>query len=198
MRPLLATFALAVLLAILLAFAAGLATGQATASRPAADVAIPTFTPIASPSPVDRQGLFPALGGESEPRRPLTGAPRGQATPAPSPEPSPPRRQETAAAPTAKPSGQRIAGVATWYCGAGSPCTRGYGPGDLVAAAGSELQTGKWRGRLVTVTAGGRSVRVRLVDSCWCKGDRIIDLTRSAFARLADPSRGLVRVTVSW
>lgn len=41
-------------------------------------------------------------------------------------------------------------------------------------------------------------VRVRLVDWCACPNGRVLDLYRSAFQRLADPSRGLVKVTVSW
>lgn len=95
---------------------------------------------------------------------------------------------------TPKPSrGARTRGTATWYCG--SRCTRGY-PGGLYAAAGSELRTGAWRGRRVTVCAGERCVRVTLIDTCACKGERIIDLYADAFRQLAPLSRGVLKVTV--
>lgn len=84
--------------------------------------------------------------------------------------------------------------LASWYC-----CTAGYGPSDLVAAAGPALRTGAWRGRSVTVCAD-RCVTVRLVDWCRCQGagisERVIDLQPGAFERLAPLSRGVIRVTV--
>ena len=69
------------------------------------------------------------------------------------------------------------------------------------AAAGPKLRAlypdylGKW----VTACAGSRCVRVRLTTSCACQPDsRIIDLSLDAFSRLADPSLGVLEVTVSW
>lgn len=88
-------------------------------------------------------------------------------------------------------------GVASWYCGHGSACTRGY-PGGLYAAAGPALRVGTWRGRAVQVEAGGRRVLVRLVDWCACPNGRLLDLYSDAFSRLAPLSRGLVKVSVSW
>ena len=88
-----------------------------------------------------------------------------------------------------------VTGTASWYCGAGSRCTRGY-PGGLYAAAGPALRVGDWRGRRVTVCSAGRCVNVKLIDFCACPS-RVIDLYRDAFARLASPSRGVIRVTVS-
>ena len=52
------------------------------------------------------------------------------------------------------------------------------------------------RGRRVTVCSSGRCVKVKLIDFCACPS-RVIDLYRDAFARLASPSRGVIRVTVS-
>lgn len=49
----------------------------------------------------------------------------------------------------------------------------------------------------VRVTGNGRSVVVTVRDFCGCPGDRIIDLSADAFARLAPLSRGLLPVTVS-
>ena len=87
----------------------------------------------------------------------------------------------------ASPSGTGRHGVASWF--AAPTGTAAAGPA-LRAMLGSH-----WRGQRVTVTAGGRSVVVLLDDWCACPR-RIIDLSRGSFARLADPSRGLVQVTV--
>lgn len=95
-----------------------------------------------------------------------------------------------------------VRGKASWYCGGGSACTRGYPPGTLAGAAGPALRVGDWRGRIVKVcNAGGDRktlcVRVQLVDWCACPR-RVIDLYRSAFSRLASPSRGVLHVEVTW
>ena len=65
------------------------------------------------------------------------------------------------------------------------------------AAAGPALRTGDWRGRVVTVCAGA-CIRVRLTDACQCYGTRLIDLDVRDFAKFADPSVGLLEVTISW
>lgn len=95
---------------------------------------------------------------------------------------------------------QSYTGSATWLC---DPpryprCTRGYPEGAMVAARGSELPR-SWQGKLVRVSSRGRSVVVRLVDTCACRGDRIIDLYRGAFRRLAGPGPdpGVLRVSVA-
>jgi rare lipoprotein A (peptidoglycan hydrolase) len=85
-------------------------------------------------------------------------------------------------------------GTATWYCGNGSPCTRGYGPADMVAAIDPTLGIAK--GTRLRVHHAGRSVEVVVVDVCQCKGARIIDLTSGAFSRLAPLSRGVIEVTI--
>jgi rare lipoprotein A (peptidoglycan hydrolase) len=85
-------------------------------------------------------------------------------------------------------------GSATWYCSATSACTRGYGPGDLVAAI--DPSTGVPKGTRLRVHHGSRSVDVTVVDVCACAGARVIDLTSSAFARLAPLSRGVIDVSV--
>jgi rare lipoprotein A (peptidoglycan hydrolase) len=99
--------------------------------------------------------------------------------------------------PTSHRTGRSVTGTATWFCGGGSPCTAGYS-GGLYAAAGPSLRVGTWRGRMVTVTANGSAVRVRLIDWCACPGGRVIDLYRSSFSQLADPSVGVLKVTVEW
>ena len=83
-----------------------------------------------------------------------------------------------------------LEGTASWYATPG-----------LTAAAGPALRTPGWRGSLVRVTAGSRSVVVRLTDWCQChrgtRRERVIDLSDAAFAELAPLSAGLVRVTVT-
>ena len=89
-----------------------------------------------------------------------------------------------------------LTGIATWY---------DWRPGE--AAAGPALRRAlgpDWRGQWVTVctAAIGRScVTVRLTDACWCPDRRgvpvVIDLDRASFGQLADPSIGVLLVTVS-
>jgi len=90
-----------------------------------------------------------------------------------------------------------VSGTASWYCGGGSACTRGYPEGTLAAAAGPALRVGDWRGRIVKVCGNGRCVKVILADWCACPR-RVIDLYRGAFSKLASPSRGVLRVSISW
>lgn len=89
-----------------------------------------------------------------------------------------------------------LGGLATWYCGDGSPCTAGYGPGDLVAAIDPSL--GIEKGERLVVRYESRTVTVRVVDVCACGGDRIIDLTRLAFSQLADPAVGQIPVSIEF
>ena len=84
-----------------------------------------------------------------------------------------------------------IRGVAVWY---------DYVPGH--AAAGPLLRRAlgpTWRGTVVRVCHGDRCTRAVLSDWCACAGGRrLVDLDVRTFARLADPSVGVIRVTVSW
>ena len=93
--------------------------------------------------------------------------------------------------PAASMSGHSISGLSSWYA---------YVPGG--AAAGPALRRALgpgWRGKVVTVCAS-RCIRVTLSDWCGCNtaNEKLIDLDRSSFALLADPSRGVVKVTVRW
>lgn len=96
--------------------------------------------------------------------------------------------------------GDFLDGTATWYCGHGSRCTAGY-PGGMYAAAGPALRTALgpgWRGQTVTVSSGGHSVTVQLID-CLCGNTAgLIDLYADVVVALGLPlSSGvyLVRVT---
>lgn len=83
-------------------------------------------------------------------------------------------------------------GVASWFVASESS-----------AAAGPALRAflgPSWRGQRVRVSAGGRSVVVTLSDWCLCivgRSERLIDLSASAFSRLAPLPAGLVRVEVA-
>jgi hypothetical protein len=91
--------------------------------------------------------------------------------------------------------GASVSGItATWYCRAGvSRCTAGYSPSCLCAAISPDLAY--LRGRHVDVCAGGRCVRVLVVD-CDCAAHRGIDLYAAAFEGLAPLSRGRITVTI--
>lgn len=96
-------------------------------------------------------------------------------------------------------TGTSVTGLASWFCRPGvSRCTRGYPASGAFAAAGPALRVGDWRGRIVTVRSGGRSIRVRLTDWCACGGGKVIDLYASQFQKLAPLSRGIIRVSVTW
>lgn len=121
-----------------------------------------------------------------------------------------PRPQREVAAPSPKPSlahsrtpvshtGRSASGVPTYYCWSGrSICTHGYpdraGVADFYAAAGPSLRVGSWRGRVVSVTANGRTIRVRLIDFCACgSGGHFLDLYHDAFVALGSPRHATVR-----
>lgn len=96
-------------------------------------------------------------------------------------------------------TGSSITGKASWYCKAGvSICHHSYPPGSMVAAACGKLRSAMgthWRGRIVTVTSGNRSVIVKLVDFCASR-DKLIDLYFEPMRRLG--GTGVLNVRVSW
>lgn len=68
----------------------------------------------------------------------------------------------------------------------------------MVAAACGRLRSAmgpNWRGKTVSVSSGGRSVNVTLVDYC-AHPDRAIDLYYEPMSRLG--GTGILNVTVSW
>jgi hypothetical protein len=85
----------------------------------------------------------------------------------------------------------RLRGVATWFRAPAG--TAAAGPA-LRRALGSH-----WRGQRVRVCGISTCIVVRLTDWCLCsRGNRVIDLSASSFARLAPLSRGVIAVTVGW
>jgi len=103
-----------------------------------------------------------------------------------------------AAAPPPPPTTRAVSGTPTWYCKAGrSRCTKGYpdvAGQQFYAAAGPSLRVGSWRGRTVSVTANGITIKVKLIDWCACGGDHFLDLYWDAFDALGRPAKA----TVSW
>ena len=148
-----------------------------------------TPRPAQEPAPIrDRTGI--------EQGSSLPAAPGRAAAPLPPGLPSLPRIGTGPAsagdAPDPIPSGAPIRGRASWYPASGR-----------IAAAGPALRRALgpgWRGSVVMVSAGGRSVVVRLTDWCQCyRGtdrERLVDLGSEAFAELAPLSAGLVRVRI--
>jgi len=95
--------------------------------------------------------------------------------------------------------GNGVAGVASWYCKAGvSICAAGYPAGTMSAAACGKLRRAMgshWRGKVVTVTHGSRTVTVRLID--WCGSTtKLIDLYWEPMRRLG--GSGTLPVVVRW
>ena len=144
---------------------------------------LPTPRPSPQPDPpsggMTTERISPLPSPETAAR---TGTPDGPAPLVALPEPS--GTGTAALAEDADPIALR--GIATWY-----DYRRGH------AAAGPELRRALgagWRGTAVLVCAD-RCVRVVLSD--FMVADRLIDLDRRSFAVLADPSRGILAVTVT-
>ncbi len=76
-------------------------------------------------------------------------------------------------------------GVATWY---------DDGPGSYGAVNSWRFGDTPYRVKVCTSEA---CVTVTVRDVCACPGGRIIDLSPTAFSRLAPLSRGIVRVTMT-
>lgn len=105
-----------------------------------------------------------------------------------------------ASAPRGGPFGPVQDGLMTFYdaTGAGA-CGFDPTPGDLdvVALDTRQYQGGAWCGACVRVDGPKGSVTVRVVDECpTCDSAKHLDLSRSAFAKIADPAKG--RVDVKW
>lgn len=93
-------------------------------------------------------------------------------------------------------SGHKLSGVASWYCKTGtSICTRGHA-GGLYAAIRKDLLF--LRGRYITVTHGGNSIKVRVMDCNCGPHANLIDLYSDAFRKLAPLGAGRIKVTISW
>ena len=79
---------------------------------------------------------------------------------------------------------REIVGVASWFS---------IGRGLYAAMPGYRDGTRV----LARVSAGGRSVVVRVITQCGCPNGRVIDLSPEAFRAFAPLSRGIVKVSVA-
>ncbi len=90
-------------------------------------------------------------------------------------------------------------GIATYYNATGDgACTFGASPDDLMVTAlnAEEYSNAAWCGAYVYVQGPSGSVTVRITDLCpECKAGHL-DLSREAFAKIADPILG--RVNITW
>ncbi len=116
------------------------------------------------------------------------------ATPAPPPTPTPSPTATSAA-------GDMHFGQATYYeATGGGACSFDPSPKDLMVAAmnSSYYDSADWCGAFVQVTGPRGQVTVRIVDLCpGCEAVGLdLDLSREAFAQIADVAQG--RVSVTW
>ena len=146
------------------------------------------WQPVAVPEPT----LTPSVAPRSSWALTASPAPRSN------PEPAAKAAPKATPRPTAKPrlmtpklGVHAISGISTWYK---------YVPGGAAAGPALRAALGSgWRGRKVSVcVTGGNCISVTLSDWCACGSGRVIDLDRASFAALADPSRGILAVTVHW
>ncbi|RIV36818.1 hypothetical protein D2L64_18600 [Micromonospora radicis] len=90
-------------------------------------------------------------------------------------------------------------GKATFYdsAGAGGNCSNPAAPADrlYVALGPQEYADGAACGGYLDVTGPKGKVRVMVMDQCPECGPGHLDLSREAFARIADPVRGIVEVS---
>ncbi|CAO3671656.1 unnamed protein product [Rhizopus stolonifer] len=92
---------------------------------------------------------------------------------------------------------ESMSGDGTFYeVGLGS-CGNTNSDSELVAALSSSLmQSGSYCGHSITINSAGKSVIVKVVDSCpgCAQGD--VDLSPTAFRKLASLDKG--RISITW
>ena len=84
---------------------------------------------------------------------------------------------------TAAPATHRQTGEASWYAGPDGECAHNTAPIGTVLT--------------ITAVATGRATTCRVTGRGPFNA-RVVDLTKTTFARIADPSRGVVTVHVDW
>jgi rare lipoprotein A len=104
----------------------------------------------------------------------------------------------TFAAPPVRAAECEITGKASYYCcehnGRRTASGSVFNERDMTAAMPSR----KYLGRVYKVTSGGKSVTVTITDYGPAKRlNRAIDLSKAAFAKLANPNRGVIAVCLT-
>lgn len=114
------------------------------------------------------------------------------------PEPAPPVRQVAAPSRGGPRADAVLSGVATWYGSyfQGSPMANGepFDMWDPTTTASNSHPLGSYV--RVTRVATGKSIVVRVTDRGAFRYPIVVDLSYAAFRSLADPSDGVIRVTV--
>ncbi|KAI8144149.1 RlpA-like double-psi beta-barrel-protein domain-containing protein-containing protein [Fennellomyces sp. T-0311] len=90
-------------------------------------------------------------------------------------------------------------GEGTFYTVGLGSCGQTNSDSENVAALSSSLMSdGKNCGRSLTVTSGSKSVTVKAVDTCPSCPEGNVDLSPSAFKKLADLDEGRISITWDW
>jgi hypothetical protein len=166
------------------------AARSSVAARIAADAVLATTTTTASPPksgdrpvhdrPIAQHRVVAAAVAPSPPT--TTSPPRpAPTTTAPAPPPPPPT---TAPPPPPPAPAHSETGEASWYRGPDGECAHNRAP------IGSVIR--------VTNLDNGRSTTCRVAGRGPYGAGRIVDLTLSTFARVADPDAGVFHARVEW
>ncbi|GAN09433.1 riboflavin-aldehyde forming enzyme [Mucor ambiguus] len=95
-----------------------------------------------------------------------------------------------------------MSGDATYYSVGMGSCGKTNSDGEMVAALSEKLMgtgaDGSYCGKSITLTSkGGKSVTVKVVDSCPGCGEGDVDLSPSAFKKLGSLDQGVIPITWS-
>lgn len=158
---------------------------MAQATAPAPTVPPTTAVRLVASTPAPRPVRVPAPAPAIAPKPAPTPAPKPTPTTAPKAAPTTTRpAPTTTTAPPPPPPSHSQTGQASWYSGPDGECANNQAP------MGTILR--------VTNLDTGRSTTCRVASRGPYVSGRVIDLTKTTFARIADPSAGVCRVRVEW
>jgi hypothetical protein len=159
---------------------AGVDRANRGAGRWALEDVVTTSAPTTTVAPASATATAAPRRTTTTVKRIPTTKPAPKIAPRPAPAPPPP---PTAPPPTAAPA-HSVSGGATWYDAPAGTCAMRDAP----------------RGTIVRVTnlANGRTTTCRVADYGPTMKSRVIDLSKSSFAELADPAQGVIQVRVTW
>jgi len=151
----------------------------------------PAPAPVPAPAPAPAAAAAPAPAPEAAPAPPLdpAPAPAPEAAPAPPPEAAAPAAAEPAPEPPPEDPAPPVThnhqtGEASWY--------------DTYPGTCAHTQAARGTTVYVTNLRTGASTSCRVADYGPQVPGRVIDLSRTTFSQLADPSQGVMPVAVDW